>query len=146
MRALACCLLLMFACASAAAQESNQPWHWYYVSPPYPDPGEHPLVRFGMARVALGEGKIRIDFAESGFPEMKPAFEGSVAKGGTVRGQLKGFFLEGPPVTLPGEYREGKRERGCQLQQIMLRTSFYDGSILMLSRVLGECASGPPDD
>jgi len=146
MRALAGCVLLMLACASAWAQDSNQMWHWYYASPPYPNPGERPLLRFGTARVATGEGKIHINFAESDFPEMKATFEGRVAKGGDVRGELKNFFLQGPPVELPGQYRETKRGKGCQLQQIMLRTGFADGSILMLSRVRGECATEPDSD
>jgi hypothetical protein len=145
MRALVYGLLLLLAMGSAQAQADSKLWHWYYISPPYSTSVKPPFLRFGTARVTIGEGKVRVDFTELLFPEQKPTFEGRVAKDGTVEGELNHLFFQGPELWR-GHYRGTNFEKeGCRYEEIMLQTGYSDGIVLMVSRVQGKCREEDPD-
>jgi len=98
------------------------------------------LLRFGSAQVHLEAGRLRIEFKEPQIPELSAVFDGQIVKSGKVRGELKGFFFHGSEI-LEGVYRRMEPENGCRLQEIMLRSGLSDGSVLMISRVQGQCVA-----
>ncbi len=131
---------------SAPAQTDSELWHWYWVGPPHLRPADATFLRFGTARVAIGEGKVRIDFtAGDDVAHPNPTFEGRVAKDGAVEGELNGFSYQGPELWV-GHYRgEDVEEEGCHYDEIMLRSGFPDGSVLMVSRLTKPCLSNSED-
>lgn len=139
MRALISCLLLALTGSSACAQETAPPWKWYFAGIHHFSTSAETelLIRSGTAHAVIDDGSVRVEFVEKEAPELKPTFDGHLGTGGHLTGELSGFFPH-EPETWKGAYRQ-MAVPGCRFEEIELRPSAPDGTVLMVSRVEGEC-------
>lgn len=122
----------------AHAQKFDGEWNWYYAAFYSPSSGSDVLLRHGTATVRMSQSEISLQFVEKDFPEMRATFRGQIIGSGDVRGVLKGFFPSDSDRFL-GTFRELGKIKSCRWQEIILRPSVPDGSVLVLSRVGGPC-------
>lgn len=123
---------------SLACAKEHETWNWYYAAFYAPSPESKLLVRSGTAQVSIASNKIHIAFNERDSPDVRASFNGEMTRTGAVKGTLNGFFMHGAE-SRSGSYREMGSIRNCHWQEIVLRPSVPDGSVLTIARTEGKC-------
>lgn len=131
-------VLALAVSATIHAQSAREEWNWYYVAFHSQAPGASVLLRSGTASVEVSENRIHVQFADREQPELRASFEGRIVDTVSVTGTLTGLFPSGAESRV-GTYRRVGTTDKCRWQEIALRPSVPDGSVLMLSRVDGIC-------
>ncbi len=130
-------LALLLPSVSHAGSD-NDLWRWYYAAFASPEMSAAVFVRSGIASVNQSGGKIEIKFSEKNVPESAPVLVGHVS-GEKVRGTLEKFFMHDDSLVLSGDLRSSQVAKDCSFDEIVLRTEAPTGSLLVLSRVTGNC-------
>lgn len=135
MKKLISIIFLMLVSTSVHANNADALWNWYFSGIATRKPNTEVLIRKGSASVTLKTSTIHIEFNENDMPKLNAVYTG-VVKNMEVSGTLNGFFFHGSELW-SGVFSKKEMPAGCHWEEILLRPSIFDGSVLMLSRVKG---------
>lgn len=130
--------LSLLICTIAYAEPNKKEWRWHYISFESPVKSEEIFIRSGLALTKQTNNKIEIHFIENNFSESKPILIGKISKN-KIDGQLKNFFMYEEDLELFGLIRFKKFDKNCAFEEVVLQTKQLTGSVLILSRVVGDC-------
>jgi hypothetical protein len=131
-------VLELLSAATMAAESNIASWRWYYTAFESPELTAGIFVRSGEALLERGKDALKIRLRDKANPDLAPNFSGQQVQN-HVRGRLKGFFMYQDYLLLSGEYRSKKLGDNCSLEEIVLRPPIPDGSVFVMTRVLGTC-------
>jgi hypothetical protein len=130
--------LTVLSTSIMAAEPNVTSWRWYYTAFESPEPTAGIFVRSGQALLERDKGTLEIRLRDKANPDLAPKYSGQQVQN-HVRGRLKGFFMHQEDLLLFGEYRSRKLGGSCSLEEIVLRPPIPDGSLFVMTRVLGSC-------
>ncbi len=129
-------IFLMLMSTVIYADDTERLWSWYFSGITSREPNTEVIIRQGTARVTFGTNSLQIDFNENDMPNFKAVYNGSFKNGRIISGKLNGFFFHGTE-SWNGVFNKKEAPKGCEWEEILLRSGVFDGSVLMLSRVKG---------
>lgn len=118
------------------ADSGKENWRWYYSSFSSPELSATIFIRNGTAQVTMNNKKIKIIFNEPALPEENPVFNGTYYQNKVI-GMLSNFFPS-RGESLSGVL-ETKKYGECNFMEIVLRSGVPDSSMLVISKIDGNC-------
>lgn len=126
----------IFLILSSAETQAELLWNWYFSGITARSPNAELIIRKGLASVVLDSKIVHIKFYETDLPELKAEYVGVIKNNKEISGSLNYFFFDGAE-SWNGAFNKKEAPKGCEWEEILLRSSVPDGSVLMLSRQKG---------
>lgn len=128
----------MLFCLPVQAENADKQWNWYYAAFYSPSLKSKVLLRSGVATVDIVHSKVLIKFKEEISPDIQSYYAGKVSASGEVLGSLNEFFPSGKEE-FHGKYKQFRSSTTCHWQEIVLKPTTPDGSVIVISRIDGKC-------